>query len=241
VLKSLFENPESLVPFLLFPPFGYCDYPSSSKLLAMLRRRTGLYLLTLLVITGLAGTINDNSLSKPERKFATVLMKDTYKDAVAATKGLSDAQLNFKAAPDRWSMKECMYHIAAAEKLLWTVFETTIKAPANPEKRSEIKVTDDQVVKMVEDRSKKFQAPEPIQPKNTGFKTLDEALADFKNSRMSHIKYMKTSTEDLRNHVAQLPVGWIDCYQLYLFIAAHSNRHTQQMNEVKADAAFPAK
>jgi hypothetical protein len=206
----------------------------------MIKRKMGRYLLTLLVITGLAGTIVDNTVSKSERKFAITLMKDTYKDAVKATKGLSEAQLNFKAAPDKWSVKECLYHIAATEKMLWGMFEGAMKAPANPEKRSEIKVTDEQVVNMVEDRTRKAQAPEPAQPKNTGYTSMDEALNDFKKTRGEHIKYMKTSTEDMRNHVVQLPVGWVDCYQLYLFIAAHSNRHTQQMNEVKTNPSFPA-
>ena len=207
----------------------------------MIKRTMGRSLLTLLVVTGLAGTINDNSLSKKERKFGLGIMKDTRDDAINATKGLSDAQLNFKAAPEKWSVKECLYHIAGAEKLLWTMFEGTMKAPANPEKRSEIKVTDEQVVKMVEDRTVKAQAPEPIQPKNTGFNSITEAAEDFKNSRGSHIKYLKNSTEDLRNHVVQMPFGYIDCYQFLLFMAAHSNRHTQQMNEVKANPGFPSK
>ena len=207
----------------------------------MLKRRTGIILLTLLFVTGLAGTLSDNTISKDERKTAVSLMKDTYKVAIGATKGLSEDQLNYKAAPDKWSVQECFFHIAAAEKLLWTMFESAMKAPANPEKRTEIKVTDEQVIKMVEDRTKKAQAPEPIQPKNTGYTSLAEALIDFENNRMAHIKYMKNTTEDLRNHVVQLPVGWIDCYQLYLFIAGHSNRHTQQINEVKANTGFPAK
>lgn len=207
----------------------------------MLKRRTGIVLLTLLFVTGLAGTISDNTLSKTERKSAVSLMKDTYKDAVDATKNLSEKQLNYKAAPDKWSVQECLFHIAAAEKRLWILFEDAMKAPANPEKRAEIKVTDEQVVKMVEDRSFKAQAPESIQPKKTGYNSLVEALVDFKNSRTDHIKYMKSTTEDLRNHVVQLPFGWVDCYQFYLFIAGHSNRHTQQMNEVKADSGFPAK
>jgi len=207
----------------------------------MIKRTMGRSLLTLLVVTGLAGTINDSSISKKERKSGVVIMKDTRDDAVNATKGLSDAQANFKAAPEKWSVKECMYHIAAAEKLLWTMFEGTMKAPANPEKRSEIKVTDEQVVTMIEDRITKAQAPEPIQPKNTGYNSLTEAVEDFKNSRGNHIKYLKNSTEDLRNHVVQMPFGYIDCYQFLLFMAAHSNRHTQQMNEVKADPVFPAK
>lgn len=201
----------------------------------------GRSLLTLLVITGLAGTINDSSLSNRERKYAVSLMKETKEDAIKSSRGLSEAQLNFKAAPDKWSVKECIYHIAGAEKLLWSTFEATMKLPANPEKRAEIKVTDEQFVKMIEDRSFKAQAPEPIQPKNTGFASLEAAIEDFKANRNAHIKYLKNSTEDLRNHVVQLPMGWVDCYQLYLMIAAHSNRHTQQINEVKANPGFPAK
>lgn len=201
----------------------------------------GRSLLTLLVVTGLAGTINDSSISKKERKSGVSILKDTRDDAINATKGLSDAQLNFKAAPEKWSVKECLYHIAGAEKLLWTLFEGSMKSPANPEKRSEIKVTDEQVIKMIEDRTVKAQAPEPIQPKNTGFNTLDEAVEDFKKNRSDHIKYLKNSTEDLRNHVVQLPFGYIDGYQFLLFMAAHSNRHTQQMIEVKANPGFPAK
>jgi DinB superfamily len=205
----------------------------------MLKRTMGRTLLSLLVITGLAGTINDNSVSKKERKFAIGLMKDTREAAIKSTEGLSENQLHFKAAPEKWSVQECMYHIAGAEKLLWNLFETNMKQAANPEKRTDIKVTDEQVVKMVEDRSVKAQAPEPIQPKNTGYSSLQAAIEDFKKTRTEHIKYMKNSTEDMRNHVVQLPFGWIDCYQLYLMIAAHSNRHTQQINEVKANSGFP--
>jgi len=207
----------------------------------MLKRKMGRYLLTLLVITGLAGTIFDNSVSKAERKYALNLMKETYKDVVKETRGLSEAQLDYRTSPERWSVKECVYHIAASEKMLWTMFEGAMKGPANPEKRSEIKATDEVILKNVKDRTNKVQTFDPLQPQNTGYKTMDEAMADFKLHRMEHIKYMKNSTEDLRNHVVQLPFGWIDCYQLYLFIAGHSNRHTQQLNEVKASPGFPSK
>ena len=206
----------------------------------MLKRTTGRVLLTLLVITGLAGTINNNSLSKEERKYALGLMEDTYKEALKPLKGLSANQLNYRSAPERWTVKECFYHIAATEKGLWSMLEGAMKAPANPEKRGEIKVSDEDFVKRVMDRTQKAQAPEPFQPKNISYQSLEEAMADFKTNRMNHIRYMKTSTEDLRNHVVQMPFGWIDCYQLYLMIAAHSNRHTQQMQEVIAGSGFPA-
>ena len=205
----------------------------------MLKRTMGRSLLTLLVITGLAGTINDFTITKDERKAAIKLMKDTKADVLNSVKGLSDAQLNFKATPEKWSVKECVYHIAISEKNLWDMMEGTMKAPANPEKRSEIKVSDEQLIKMIEDRSNKVKTNEAFEPKNTPYKTLDDALEAFKSRRMEHIKYMKSSTEDMHNHVAQLPFGMIDCYQICLFMAAHSNRHLQQINEVKSDPAFP--
>jgi hypothetical protein len=205
----------------------------------MRRSKYGYLLLALLVITGLAGTLTSTSLTSKERKFAANQLKDTKSDFLKSVRGLSQSQLDFKASPDKWSIKECSYHIAIAERNLWQMLDVALKQPANPEKRSEIKMTDDQVIKMLVDRSRKFKTSETFEPKNTPFKSLDEALESFKELRTEHIKYMKTTTEDLRNHVAQLPVGWIDCYQICLFMSAHSNRHTQQIEEVKADPNFP--
>ena len=204
----------------------------------MRKRNTGYILLALLVITGLAGTIS-GSVSKKERKLAVGLMKDTKSDALESIKGLSAAQLEFKATPETWSIKECMYHIAISETNLWNWFESVMKEQANPEKRSEVKLTDEQVIKMIEDRSFKAKAQENGLPKNTPYKSLDEAVAAFKAKRDDNIKYMKSTTEDLRDHIIQTPLGWIDAFQLYLFIGGHSNRHTQQIKEVKADPAFP--
>jgi hypothetical protein len=199
----------------------------------------GRLLLTLLVITGLAGIENDSAPSMQERKAAVNLMKETKADVLKTVKDLSDAQLNFKASPEKWSIKECMYHIAISEKNLWDMMETAMKAPANPEKRSEIKMTDEQLIKMMEDRSFKVETVELFEPKNTPHQSLDDAVSAFKEMRAEHIKHMKSTTEDMRNHVVQMPFGWLDCYQLCLMMASHSNRHMQQMNEVKADPNYP--
>ena len=205
----------------------------------MLKRTKGRLLIALLVVTGLAGTIHSDSISQKERKFALKEMKETKNEVLKSIKGLSDKQLNFRSAPDHWSVQECINHIALSEKNLWHLLEGTMKAPANPEKRSEIKVSDEQFVNMIKDRTNKVKTQEAFEPKNAPWKSLDEAIKDFKDKRNDHIKYMKSTTEDLRNHVVQLPFGWIDCYQLYLMIGAHSNRHTQQIDEVKADPNFP--
>jgi hypothetical protein len=51
--------------------------------------------------------------------------------------------------------------------------------------------------------------------------------------------FVGTTNDDLRDHVVVLPFGSFDSYQMILFMAAHSNRHTQQIEEVKADPNFP--
>lgn len=181
------------------------------------------------------------TLSKKERKTAAAFLKDSEKNLMKTLGNLSDAQLKYKPAPDKWSVQDCMMHIAASEKMLWGMVDQSIKAAANPEKRTEIKWSDEQVMKNLEDRSTKVKTFAPLEPPNTGFQNIDEAIASFKGSRGKLIDYVKSTQEDLRSHVSTLPVGSFDAYQMILFIGAHTNRHVLQMREVMADAGFPKK
>jgi NhaP-type Na+/H+ and K+/H+ antiporter len=206
----------------------------------MPRRKTYNYLLLLfLVFSGLAGTPTDDVLSKKERKFAAEHMKSTKTELQDAIKGLSASQLTYKVSADKWSVQECVYHIAISEKTLWAMLEASMKAGPTPEKKKDLKVTDEQVIKMVEDRTNKKKTFSTLEPQNTPYKSYDEAMNDFKATRTAHIKYIKATSEDLRNHFVQMPFGMLDCYQLCLMISSHTDRHVQQLNEVKTDAAFP--
>jgi hypothetical protein len=181
----------------------------------------------------------DKTITKKERDAAVTLLKDTEKAVFDEVKGLSDAQLKFKPGPDRWSIEECVKHIAISEQNLWLLTDSVLKQPATPEKRSDVKVTDDKIVQMVEDRSHKVKTTEKLKPENTPFTSTKDALDFFKTNREKLISFVKTTNEDLRDHIANMPFGPVDGYQLVLFIAAHSNRHTQQIKEVKADPDFP--
>ncbi len=206
----------------------------------MLKRTYGRLLLTLLVATGLAGKVNDTSLSKSERKFLLTQYKETRAALLSKTKDLSTAQLKFRTAPDKWSVEECIYHITLAETGLWELLEASLKNPANPEARKQIKVTDADLLKGVQDRGTSYQAPETFLPGKAPWKNAQEALAAFKEIRNRHIKYARTTTEDLRNKIVQLPYGQVDAYQMMLFIAGHSNRHLQQITQIMESPQFPS-
>jgi hypothetical protein len=44
-------------------------------------------------------------------------------------RGLSPAQLEYKASPDRWSIRECVSHLAVAEPDYWRDLQKAVKAP----------------------------------------------------------------------------------------------------------------
>ena len=84
-----------------------------------------------------------------------------------------------------------------------------------------------------------MQTSEPLRPVNSPYHSLPETLQAFNSDRNKLAEYVQTTNDDLRNHIAKLPFGNIDTYQLVLMISAHTNRHTQQIEEVKADPNFP--
>ena len=178
--------------------------------------------------------------SQADKDHALQYLESTKKGVLDATKGLSDAQWNFKPGPDRWSVAEVMEHLAAAEDLLRVMTqEQVMKTPAVPPRDpAELKKIDDSVVAMVPDRSHKVDAPEPLRPTNR-FGSPAEAQEHFLESRATTEEYLK-STPDLRDHSVDSPMGMkLDGYEWILLIAGHSERHTKQMLEVKADPNFP--
>jgi len=198
----------------------------------------GGFAILLTVCTAVAVKAQDVSQADKDRALA--YLESTKKGVVEATKGLSDPQWNFKAGPDRWSIAEVMEHLAAAEDMIRGMNqEQVMKSPAIPARDSaELQKIDAMVVAMVPDRSHKIQAPEPLKPTNR-FGSPTDAEKHFLESRATTEEYLKTAT-DLRAHASDSPMGVkLDGYEWILLIAAHSERHTKQMLEVKADPNFP--
>lgn len=182
---------------------------------------------------------SDTPISKKERKYAVDLLKDTKKALMKSIDGLSEAQLNFKASDSTWSVDGCVKHIAVSEQNFLNMIEETMKQPANPEKRADIKVTDEQLVGFLENRTTKVKTMDALKPENTKFTSTQDAVNSIKESREKLLKFVNSTNEDLRNHVITLPFGSYDVYQVILLIGSHCNRHTQQIEEVKANPSFP--
>jgi hypothetical protein len=196
--------------------------------------------LAILLTACCAAAVTAQDVSQADKDRALAYLESTKKGAVEATKGLSDAQWNFEAAPDRWSIAEVMEHLAAAEDMIRDMDQEQVMkgAAIAPRDPAELKKIDDNVLAQVPDRSHKMSAPEPLRPSNR-FGSPADAEKHFLESRATTEQYLKTAT-DLRGHAIDSPMGVkLDGYEWILLIAAHSERHTKQMLEVKADPKFP--
>ena len=203
-----------------------------------MKRLRGGALILLVALAG-AASAKAQDVSQADKDRALQYLESTKKGVLDATKGLSEAQWNFKPAPDRWSMAQVMEHLAAAEDMLRGMTqEQVMKSPAVAVRdEMEIKKADEGVLAIMPDRSHKAQAPEPLQPTNR-FGSPAAAQKHFVESRATTEEYLKSAT-GLRAHVADSPLGKLDGYEWVLLIAAHSERHTKQILEVKADPNFP--
>lgn len=182
-------------------------------------------------------------LTQGERDRAMSHLHGTSKMFLDSVAGLTPAQWNFKAGPDRWSIAECAEHIAASETYIFGLVEKIAKSPgsASPEDLAKTKGKDEAVIKGVPDRTTKFQAPEPIKPKKLS-SNPQEYVEKFKAARMANIAYVEKTQDSLRDKVAPHPAfGPLDAYQWILLLSAHTERHTLQILEVKQAAGYPAK
>lgn len=205
-------------------------------------KRVSLFFVGVIAVTLVFGS--DSASAKPvtkeERKAAVDYLKHTQKLFLDSVKGLSEEQLKWKPAPDKWSVFEVSEHIALAESFLFDLISGQImKAPANSSKTSD--VTMQQIQTMVPDRTNKFQAPEPIRPDKAPWASMSETLAAFKQRRATTIGFMKEGNDDMRERFFMNPAfnKEIDAYLWIAFLSAHTERHVKQILEVKANPGFP--
>jgi hypothetical protein len=191
-------------------------------------------------ISAQTDTINPAAVAPANGKeFLLSYYQQTFDSLQKSVEGLSEAQLQFKPAADKWSISQCLEHIVLAEKMIFDYAKKGMAAPANPERKKEVKAKDEDVIKSINDRSFKAKAPESIIGKGK-YLNGNAALADLQNGRKAILEYINSaSVDDLRNHINDSPMGPVDAYQSLLFIAGHTSRHTAQINEVKADVNFP--
>jgi hypothetical protein len=187
-----------------------------------------------------------------ERDFWFLLryLTQTCDGVAQAVAGLSETQWTFSAAPGRWSIALVVEHLAAAEEFILQRIVPRLRQSAAEPLQTQLAAlhSDAQVLELERDpatgvvvagRVPLNKAPGPIEP--LGRWSHDESLRRLLAARVRTIEHLQWPPELRRQVVEHLAFGALDGYQWVLFVAAHTERHTRQILDIKADPRFPAK
>lgn len=196
-------------------------------------------LVALVVLAAPALVVAEEPAAADPRADLLAHMERTQKLFLDSIAGLTEAQWSWKPAPDKWSVGECAEHITRTEPMLRGLIAKMLSEPTDPAvlEKSHGKV--ETILTFIVDRSSKVQAPEPLNPMKAGEVRSRAAIErDFPFERGR--SYEIASTGDLLGHAMMSPVAEeVDALGWLYFLSGHVERHTLQIEEVKATAGFP--
>jgi DinB superfamily len=153
--------------------------------------------------------------------------------------GLTLEQWTFRPSEGTWSICECADHIFVIERLLFQTVRDVAGYPADLERAARLQGKDERLLAALADRGFKARNPFPTRP--SGEADSPEQLArSFVALRASVLAYARATADSLRDHVARHPLlKDLDGVQWLLLIAAHTDRHIAQLEEVKLHPGYP--
>ena len=223
--------------------------------------------LLLLVACAAVSTLQGQNVSSGDRAYLVSHLEMTREFVRDATRGLTREQWLYKPAPLRWSIAQCIDHIANSEEyVLRAIRERALQSdapllgafPSRLQGRVEIPTprrmtpTEDAIVlRDMTDRTSSAARPvenrppiEEVAPRDS-FADPVTALEHFLEVRAATIDYVKMTDDPLRDHFIQtvLPVfpevRFQDAFQWILRMSAHTEGHLAQVHEIRRSQGYP--
>lgn len=182
------------------------------------------------------------TLSAAERADAVAALEDTRAKVMLIAATLSDEEWNFQAAPDRWSVAQVVEHLMLAEGALWEQINTALAKEVDPQWAAKTEGKFEGFRQLIPDRSQRFQAPAPLQPKATEGErpSRAEVVKGYLAARERSIAFARKTELPLKALLMENPnFGEISAYHCLYLISLHNDRHNQQIEEILADPGFP--
>jgi hypothetical protein len=179
-------------------------------------------------------------MTAEDRAKVIKLLNESHKQTLDLMQGLSEEQLKFKPAPEKWSVLEVAEHIYLAEGLLFGAVEKALAEKENPEWEAKTRGKTEFLERVMVSRDRKATAPESIVP--SGKLTRDDVIAKLNESRAKTLKFTEETKLPLKAHTLDHPFpvfNTLNAYQWLIYIPLHNIRHNKQIEEVKADPNFP--
>src|SRR5215469_1262111 len=173
-------------------------------------------------------------ITSAERETLFARLHETRDLVHRTAQGLSPKQLQYRPAPDRWSVAENLEHITLVEQRILAGMMRTLDQPPDATKKPAMR--DEQLFQNFGRVVQPLTAPEPLRP--TSRWPLAELLSKFDAARQSTLDFAATAVDkDLRSYCMPHPFfGEMDLYQWLILTAGHSARHCNQCATVKSSA-----
>jgi hypothetical protein len=158
------------------------------------------------------------------------ILEKSKEDFHAAASGLSESLAKTRPEENRWSVLDCVEHVATVEEIFLKRLASGEYTEAPPQDKAKEAALAARVV----DRSTRRQAPETVLPKGR-FTSLAEGLERFHSARRRTVQLAQERAGDLYTLASAHPVfGPLNGVEAMIIIANHSRRHAEQIREVRA-------
>jgi hypothetical protein len=167
--------------------------------------------------------------------------------ARAVTAGLSEAQLNWKPAPEQWSIAQCLAHLAIATNQFEKYFDAALeqarrKPAANTAPVYKPTLMGGWLAKAVDPAtSRKLRAPKVFRPAVGS--NIPQSLDLFLDAHTRFIDFVKRSAGiDYNKARLRSPVTPLIRYSLadaFVITVLHGERHLAQARRVREMPEFP--
>jgi uncharacterized damage-inducible protein DinB len=179
-------------------------------------------------------------MNEQERELAAHHLAVSRERLLGLVEGLSAEQWVFHPTAGRWSIGDCVEHLTRVENRVIGFIGAKVEGPPPAEVPASVREKDAALMKAVPDRTDRREAPESGRPEGK-WTDAGQLLAEFLKTRTKTAQFARETRADLRSYT-QLHGGFgeLDCYQWLLLMGLHTERHARQIEEIKADAGFPA-
>lgn len=104
-------------------------------------------------------------MTPAEREFALKELDGSQERLLGTVRGLSREQLEYRTAPERWSVAECLEHIIVVERFMVETLEDRVQQAPDPSKHGDWEGRDKALAKqMVVGRKEPKQSPAVFRP-----------------------------------------------------------------------------
>lgn len=214
----------------------------------MFERTTGIACLLICLVSGpmLGAEAPSPNVTDTELAELVALLDGAQDDLMKLVSGLTEEQWSFKPRPDRWSVGECVEHIARSEAAALGRIEDLAKTPADPEwytkTNGKLAVLRQYIPNRGPQGQGGRQAPDEIRP--TEHWDRARGIAEFYSTHGKVRSFVETMDRDIKSRTMESVVsafGWLNGYDWLHSLGLHVVRHTKQIAEVQADPGYPAR